>query len=301
MLNWAFLLVLGVGLVGCGANASDIEGNDVAEVAAELGAKPQVKRLALSTGVTLAYSEQGARRGAPVIFLHGFTASHRHFDLNLPIFPRGFHVFALDLRGHGDSDKPDCCYSHADFVADVVAFMDALSLRRASLVGHSMGSLIAHEIAVDFPERVEKLVLMGSAPTAVGSPSTPPLQMLVAGLSDPIDPVFVRQFEQSIFFGPVPDSFIDTATAETLKIPAAIWQKVVAGITTEDHSAALAHIRAPTLLLWGDKDTIFSESDQEKLLALIPDSRLIIYPQVGHGLHVERPHRTVHDVASFLR
>jgi pimeloyl-ACP methyl ester carboxylesterase len=250
--------------------------------------------------VTLSYSEQGSPHGAPVIWLHGFTASHRHFDLNLPIFPREFHVFALDLRGHGDSDKPDCCYSHTDFVADVIAFMDALSLRRVSLVGHSMGSLIAHEIAVDHPERVEKLVLMGSAPTAVGAPSTPPLEMLVAGLSDPIDPVFVRQFEQSIFFGPVPDSFIDTATEESLKIPAAIWQKVVAGIVTEDHSAELVNIRAPTLLLWGDQDTIFSRSDQDRLLALIPDSRLIVFPQTGHGLHVEHPHRTVRDIVRFL-
>jgi pimeloyl-ACP methyl ester carboxylesterase len=186
-------------------------------------------------------------------------------------------------------------------VADVVAFMDALSLQRVSLVGHSMGSLIAHELAVDYPNRVKKLVLMGSAPTAVGDPSTPPLQMLVAGLTEPLDPAFVRQFEQSIFFGPVPDSFIDTATEESLKIPVAIWQKVVAGITTEDHSAKLVDIRAPTLILWGDHDEIFSRADQDRLLALIPDSRLIVYPEVGHGLHVERPHRTVHDIVPFLR
>jgi pimeloyl-ACP methyl ester carboxylesterase len=290
-------------LVGCGASAdpSDDKASDVGEVASALGAQPQVKRIALGTGITLSYLEQGERHGTPVLFLHGFTASHRHFDLNLPIFPREFHVFALDLRGHGDSDKPDCCYSHADFVADVIAFMDALSLQRVALVGHSMGSLIAHEIAVDYPDRVEKLVLMGSAPTAVGDPSTPPLQMLVAGLSDPLDPAFVRQFEQSIFFGPVPQSFIDTATAESLKIPAAIWQKVVAGITTEDHSAKLVDIRAPTLILWGDQDEIFSRADQDRLLALIPDSRLIVFPQVGHGLHVERPHRTVHDIVHFLR
>lgn len=303
MRNHAFLLLTVLSLSGCGASAdpSDGKASDVGEVTSALSAKAEVKRIALRTGVTLSYLEQGDRQGPPVVFLHGFTASHRHFDLNLPIFPREFHVFALDLRGHGDSDKPDCCYSHADFVADVIAFMDALSLRHVALVGHSMGSLIAHEIAVDYPGRVEKLVLMGSAPTAVGDPSTPPLQMLVAGLSDPIDPAFVRQFEQSIFFGPVPDSFIDTATAESLKIPAAIWQKVVAGITTEDHSAKLADIRAPTLILWGDQDEIFGRADQDRLLASIPDSRLIVFPQVGHGLHVERPRRTVQDIVHFLR
>src|ERR1700739_1850429 len=118
MRNHAFLLFLVLCLGGCGASAdaSDAKASDVGEVAGALGANPEVKRIALSTGITLSYLEQGARRGPPVIFLHGFTASHRHFDLNLPIFPREFHVFALDLRGYGDSDKPDCCYSHSDFV-----------------------------------------------------------------------------------------------------------------------------------------------------------------------------------------
>jgi pimeloyl-ACP methyl ester carboxylesterase len=251
--------------------------------------------------VELTYLEQGSPHGAPVLFLHGFTASHRHFDLNLKIFPRSFHVFALDLRGFGDSSKPACCYSHADFAADIVAFMDALGLCRASLVGHSMGSLIAHKVAVEAPERVDKLVLIGSSATSIDNPSNAALEALVGSLVDPIDPAFVRQFQASIFFNPVPESFLDTATAEALKSPAAVWQASLAGIINEDHSAQLPQITAPTLLLWGDQDTIVSAEDQAELSALIPDARLIVYEQAGHGVHVELPQRVTHDIARFLR
>src|SRR5687768_13739377 len=105
---------------GCGGSPS-AEDEQILETSAELGAAPCLKRGALSTGVQLEYLEQGSDRGEPVIFIHGFTDSHHSFDRNLPIFPRRFHVFALDLRGHGDSSKPECCYTQADFAADVVA------------------------------------------------------------------------------------------------------------------------------------------------------------------------------------
>ncbi|HTV21071.1 MAG TPA: alpha/beta fold hydrolase, partial [Polyangiaceae bacterium] len=74
-------------------------------------AAPSLHRVQLSTGVELEYLEQGAPNGTPVVFLHGFTDSHRSFDRNLPSFPRRFHVFALDQRGHGNSSKPECCYA----------------------------------------------------------------------------------------------------------------------------------------------------------------------------------------------
>jgi len=275
--------------------------DNVASFAQALEAAPSVHRVALPSGVELAYLEQGSRHGPPVLWLHGFTASHRHFDLNLKIFPRSFHVFALDLRGFGDSSKPDCCYDHADFAADIVSFMDALHICRASLVGHSMGSLIAHKVALEHPERVDRLVLIGSSPTSVDNPSNPVLEALIGSLVDPIDPVFVRQFQASIFFRPVPDSFLDTATAEALKSPAAVWQASFAGIISEDHSAQLPQLVAPTLLLWGDQDSIVSAQDQAELDALIPDSQLIVYEQAGHGVHVELPERVTHDIARFLR
>src|SRR5687768_9683593 len=128
--------------LGCSGQAGEVS-DESASTDEALCSAPELERVALSTGVSLSYLAQGNPDGEPVIFIHGFTDSHRSFDLNLPRFPRSFRSYALDLRGHGDSDKPACCYEQSDFAADVVAFMDALGLERASLVGHSMGSFVA--------------------------------------------------------------------------------------------------------------------------------------------------------------
>ncbi len=300
MRNRSLLSILALA-AACGSAYEDDHIGPVSELSSALGSAPELKRIALRTGVELAYREQGSPHGKPVLFLHGYTASHRHFDLNLPRLPRELHVFALDLRGHGGSSKPACCYTHDDFAADVIAFMDALCLPRAALVGHSMGSLIAHKVAVEAPERVDELVLISSAPTAAGNPTNAGLQSAVDALVDPIDPQFARQFEASIFFRPVPDAFLDTATSESLKIPAAIWQQTLAALIAEDHTSQLPRIRARTLLMWGDQDSIFSAADQSELEALIRHSTLHVYEQTGHGLHVERPERATRDIARFLR
>lgn len=288
------LVWVGVMLVGC-LGAPEGEG----AVSEALSAAPRVDRVTLANGNELSYLAQGRKNGDVVIFIHGYTDSHHSFDRNLRIFPRRYRVYALDQRGHGDSTQPACCYTQRDFADDVVRFMDAMGIEEASLVGHSMGSFVAHHVAVDYPDRVNKLVLIGSAPTG-SNEAVLGFQEYVDTLVDPIDPAFVRDFQASTFYQPVPESFLDTAVSESLKLPASIWQQALEGLVVEDHAAALSTITAPTLILWGDRDDLFSESEQHALDALIPDSTLIIYEDTGHGLHVERPNRFVRDLAGFL-
>lgn len=272
--------------------------------------------IALPTGVDLHYVEKGHGNGHVIIFLHGYTDSWRSFERNLPLISDRFHVFALDQRGHGDSSRPACCYTQADFAADVVAFMDALKIRKATLVGHSMGSFIAHKVAAEHPARVERLVLIGGAPTSAGNPVILGLDEAVQTLEDPVDPEFVYAFQSSTFWpaNQVPEAFIQTAVSESLKIPADIWKQVLAGLLAEDHTDALAQITAPTLVFWGDQDGIFTYSEQLALAALIPDATLKLYvpdtfPQnsapgpgsTGHGLHVEWPIRFVEDLEAFAK
>ena len=288
-------------LSACAGDALDApSGAELAVVAQDLEGQG-LREAQLATGVTLKYLEQGSRHGTPVIFLHGYTDSHHSFDLNLPEFPRSFHVFALDQRGHGQSSKPACCYTQADFAGDVAAFMDAVGLERASLVGHSMGSFIAQSVALAYPERVQRLVLIGSAPTVAGNPVAIDFKTAVDTLTDPIDPEFVRSFQASMFFRPIPESFLDTAVAESLKVPADIWRQALDGLLAEDHSAQLGDIEAPTLILFGDQDIFFSAAEQVVLDTQIPSSRLRVFPQTGHGTHVERPGAVTRALARFLR
>jgi non-heme chloroperoxidase len=287
-------------LLGCGGEGVTGDG-EFASTEEALCASPKLERVALSTGVSLSYLVQGSRHGEPVIFIHGYTDSHRSFDSNLPRFPRSFRSYALDLRGHGDSDKPVCCYEQGDFADDVVAFMDALGIERASLVGHSMGSFVAHRVAVEHPDRVDALVLIGSAPTVAGNAVALDFKTVVDTLVDPIDPEFVLSFQSSTFFRPIPEEFLATSVAESLKVPASVWQQALDGLLADDHSAALPNIVAPTLILFGDQDVFFTALDQAALDAAIPNSTLVTYPDTGHGTHVELPGPVTREIARFLR
>jgi pimeloyl-ACP methyl ester carboxylesterase len=84
----------------------------------------------------------------------------------LPLLSPAYRALAPDQRGHGDSDKPECCYAADDFAADVDAFMDAVGIEGATLVGDSSGDLIAQRVALSYPPRVSRLVLIG-APTLI--------------------------------------------------------------------------------------------------------------------------------------
>src|SRR5215212_2502086 len=95
----------------------------------------------LATDVTLHYAEEGDRAGEAIIFLHGYSDSWFSFSRVLPLLSPSYHAFALTQRGHGDSDKPECCYTLDDFAADIDAFMDAVGIEEATLVGASTGAL----------------------------------------------------------------------------------------------------------------------------------------------------------------
>jgi pimeloyl-ACP methyl ester carboxylesterase len=179
--------------------------------------------------------------------------------------------------------------------------MDQLGIAQASLVGHSMGSFIAHKVAAEHPSRVTKLVLVGSATTVAGNPGATELKAAVDTLVDPIDPEFVRAFQASTFFSPIPASYLDTAVTESLRVPATVWKQALDGLIAEDHTAALADITAETDIFWGDQDVFFFAEHQTALLAAIPGSTLETYPQTGHGLHAERPKRFTRDLRRFLR
>ncbi|MBU8900031.1 alpha/beta hydrolase [Corallococcus sp. M34] len=277
---------------------------DDAEATAQARGSDDARRegsVRLSTGVTLRYVEQGDRHGPVVVFLHGYTDSHHTWDLDLPRFPRDFHVYALDQRGHGDSERPSCCYAQHDFAADAAAFLDAMGVRRAVFVGHSMGSFIAQQVALDFPSRVKALVLVGSAPTVAGNEVALGLESVVDTQTDPVDPQFIHDFQASTFYQPVPAAYLATLVAESSKLPARVWQATLDGLLAEDHTARLGTIRVPTLIIGGDQDGFFAVTQQQALAHALPNATALLYRDTGHAPHAERPRQFVHDVRHFLQ
>ena len=253
----------------------------------------------LSTGVRLHYAEQGDRAGNPVILLHGITDSWFSFSLVLPLLSARHRAWALDQRGHGDSERPSGGYAVQDFAGDVLAFMDAMELERATLVGHSMGSLVALETGLAAPGRISGLVLIGSA-AHIRSEDILQLQQQFSMLDDPVPAEIARDFQASTIHHPVPDDFFERAVAESLKVPARVWRDALTGLLAVDYTDRLPDLRMPALLLWGDHDEIFPRAGQRALASGLPNATSRVYPATGHALHWERPADFVRDLEKFV-
>ena len=254
----------------------------------------------LATGPRVHYADQGDPSGEAIVFVHGWPDSWFSFSRVLTLLPASYHAFAFDQRGFGDSERPACCYTIDDLAVDVVAFLDAAGIERASLVGHSLGSFIARRVAETNPERVARLVLIGSAVTAANE-ALLEVQASIRTLEDPVPAELAREFQSSTAYAPLPEAFFERIVAESLKLPARLWREALDGVIGFDDAADLGRIPAPTLLLWGDLDAVFPREEQERLVAAIPNTRLLMYPETGHCPNWERPERVVHDLDSFLR
>src|SRR5262245_60265856 len=259
------------------------------------------KSVQLPTGVRLPYVEQGDPSGVPMVLLHGVTDSWHSFELVLPHLPEWIHAFALTQRGHGDADRPATGYRTRDYAADVAAFVDAVGHQPAIIVGHSMGGTNAQRFAIDHPEHTRGLVLVGSFPSYKSNVAVAEFwESVVSGLTDPIDPSIAREFQEGTLAQPVPPTFLDTAVAESLKVPARVWRASFEGFFEDDCVAELGKITAPTLIVWGDRDALCTRRDEVALLAAIANSRLIVYEGAGHGAHWEEPQRFARDLVAFV-
>jgi non-heme chloroperoxidase len=262
----------------------------------------RLARTPLTTGPTLHYAEQGDRSWEPIIFLHGYSDSWFSFSRVLPLLSSEYHAFALTQRGHGDSDKPQCCYTPEDFAADFNAFMDALGIDEATVVGASTGALFAQRVALSYPHRVSRLVLVGAQTPA--NEAIVGLREEVRVLEDPVPPEFVRAFQEGTIHQPVPQEFLDTVVSESLKLPARVWRDYLEqAVLSIDHDyvLALGEIDVPTLILWGEQDPLFPREEQERLAAAIPGAILKVYPETGHALHWDQPEWVVRDLEEFMK
>ena len=262
----------------------------------------QLATTQLATGPRLHYAEQGDPTGEAIVFLHGYSDSWFSFSRVLPLLSPSYHAFALTQRGHGDSDKPECCYTPDDFAADIDAFMDAVGLEEATVVGASTGALFAQRAVLSYPHRVSRLVLIGAQ--APANEAIAGLVEEMRALEDPVPPEFVRGFQESTIHQPVPQEFFDTVVSESLKLPARVWrdylEQAVLSID-RDYVVELHEIDVPTLILWGEQDPLFPREAQERLAAAIPGATLKVYPETGHAVHWDRPEWVVRDLEEFMK
>jgi non-heme chloroperoxidase len=253
----------------------------------------------LPSGLGLHVAEQGPRNGRVVLMLHGYSDSWFSYSRILPLLPNDWRVIVPDQRGHGESDRPDGSYAPAVFAGDALRLMDRLGIENAVVVGHSMGSFIARSVAAQHPERVERLVLVGSAVTARNE-ATQDLLREVEALEDPVGEDFVRAFQASTICRPVPEDFFERIVAESLKVPARVWKAALSALLEADSTADLGRIRCPVLILGGEQDGVFPRAEQKQLATRVSGASLKLSPGIGHDPQWEAPEDFVSDLLAFV-
>jgi pimeloyl-ACP methyl ester carboxylesterase len=296
-LAWLYLLILL--LLGSRAFAA-------APAPVDLNTFDALKRsVTLANGQSLAYVPLGDAAGTPVVLIHGYTDNARDWVPLIPYLSKKFRLIVVDIRGHGRSDKPECCYTRIDFAYDIKLLLDALHIARADVVGHSLGSMITQVLAEEWPQRVRKVVLVSStAGPRLGSPPRKPAFDYAAEirkLKEPIDPdsPFMVAWWDSP--KPVNPDFIRRQRRDAANIPLAVWLAVLdQGATFADLQRNLPKLKAPALLIWGSEDPIMDEEGRQTLREALPSATVKVFEGLGHNPFWEDPQAVADVINKFV-
>ncbi len=260
-----------------------------------------IEKIDIGNGVALEFVHQGRGTGDPIICLHGVTDSWRSFETVLAALSPDIEAFAVSQRGHGESERPDSGYELANLARDVAGFMRALGIERAVIVGHSMGSMVAQRFAIDFPDMVSGLVLIGAMSSMAANADLQSFyEEAIAPLGDEVDPGLGRDFQESTLAQPIDPMLLDMLIAECLKAPAWVWKAAFQGFKDENLIPELGKVQVPVLALWGSLDNFAKRSERHAIAAALPNSKSVIFENHGHAVHWEVPELIAREIEAFV-
>lgn len=266
-------------------------------------------------GHSRAYVKAG--KGPALLLLHGIGSDLRTWDTVLPQLAERFTVIAPDLLGHGRSAKPRADYSLGGYANGMRDLLTVLGVDRATVVGHSFGGGIAMQLAYQFPEKVQRVALVGSG--GLGPEVSPLLRLLTvpgAGLGlAAVEARPVRAVARAALAVlqrlPIPalhdlhevatvyDGLADPAARSAFLhvLRAAVDHR--GQVVTMVDRAYLAQVM-PTLVIWGGRDTVIPVSHVEIAKAVLPGTRAEVFPRAGHFPHRDEPERFVDLLSEWV-
>jgi pimeloyl-ACP methyl ester carboxylesterase len=252
-------------------------------------------------GVGIAYEVVGA--GAPVLLIQGLGYGGRGWGSVVDRLAEAFLVVLYDNRGFGASDVPPGPYSVSQLVEDALAVLDAAGLERTHVVGASLGGMVAQELALTHPDRVDRLVLACTTPGGPGSHPMPGRTIELMAQAAALDPdVALRRFVENALGGTDPELVERVLAYRRTNPPDPVgWSALAAAGATFDAVDRVAAIEAPTLVVTGTADAVVDPRNSELLAARIPGSRLELLDGCGHLLFWEQPDSFVELLRGFLR
>ena len=229
-------------------------------------------------GVSMHFYCSG-RRGTPVVLIHGLGNSAEVWAGLIPLLSKEFLVYAPDMPGFGKTPLAPEGTNIATHVLYLERFLDALGYPRVTLVGNSLGGWIATRFAVDHPERVERLYLLNSAGLRRENMGSPVANDRAAAR---------RSLEHTWGFSFPTPKFILDAVVRNSQTPA--YAGFINGYDhREELDAALAQVKTPTTIIWGEQDRLLPIICAHDLQRGIPNSELVLLPRVGHMPQIQAP------------
>jgi pimeloyl-ACP methyl ester carboxylesterase len=274
---------------------------------------PHVQRVEIA-GRAVNYCDYGEARddSRPVVLVHGLGACWQCWLETIPrLAAEGRRVIALDLPGFGASEMPREPISIEGYGRSVESLCDRLDLGQVVAVGHSMGGFTAAEFAIQYPERVERLVLEAAAGISTTQLEREPLlaaARLVAALG-------TAGAARSRFIATRPRMrwlALQTVMRHPSRLPADfVWELVahsgregflpaLDAILSYDYRERLGHIACPTLVIWGREDMLVPARDADEYARAIPNSRKVVFEDTGHSPMMERPQTFNDTLVEFL-
>ena len=220
-------------------------------------------------GQSIHYRSAGS--GDPIVLVHGLAGSTRWWSRNLAALAARHRVYLVDLPGFGALRRQAGGFALAEAAAWLLAWMEAVNLRQAHLVGHSMGGYIAIRLAVAHPQVVRRLILVAAAGVPSGRSLVRHLIPLARALRH------------------ARPGFLPVLAYDALRAGAPTLWRASRQLLAQDVRERLASIAAPTLLVWGENDALIHPALGHVLREEIPDSRLVILPGAGHVPMFDRP------------
>jgi pimeloyl-ACP methyl ester carboxylesterase len=264
-----------------------------------------------------AASAEKYRTAAPVIFIHGLSATKSSMLPPFTHMARHVEAHAVDLPGHGESDKPMVSYTPAFLATEILHYMDAENIDKAVLVGNSLGGRVSLEIAARWPDRVEKLVLYAPAMAPIKDRALLPLLRLVPSYVGMIPAVFNRRAAElvvSTFLGKsqrTSPALLEAAIDDFLRIYSspgarrALYSALRAYLLAPPFGEdgfwnSLEKITAPALFIWGRFDPLISWKYSRMTAKTVEHAVSVIYEDGGHVPQIEHPQRTNQITESFI-
>ena len=254
--------------------------------------------------VRIAWERHGS--GAPLLLIHGLGYARWGWEPVLPGLAERFDVVLFDNRGIGESDAPPGPYTAGEMADDAIQVLDEAGVDRAHVVGTSLGGMVAQELALGYPDRVDRLVLACTTPGGPKAHPMPQQTLTLMAEAAKLEPaVALRRFVENALAPATVAAhpgLVDRIMAHRLETAQqqAAWAAQAAAGATFDAYGRLGALAAPALVQHGDADVVVDPRNADLLVELLPDARLERFPGTGHLFFWEASERFVSSVSGFL-